>query len=97
MSDMEAFFDVCERKSIRVALEYDTGRYIPGEYLRNDDNSPTSEEYQRERVQQGPVGWTIEVNMRSFVDRDGKQILHPSIREAIIAGFRLLALSEEED
>lgn len=77
----------CEQNSVRLKIEYDTGRHIPGEFFdpKNPDD-PT-------HVVQGPSGWNVEVDLRAEVDENGDEMLYPTIGDAIIAGANMLTLT----
>ena len=78
---------LCEKSDIRVELEYDNGHYIEGKdvVLGIQDS-----DYQPEVIKQGKKGWLISINMESFVDDTGKQIIYPTLDEAVDAGMYML-------
>lgn len=63
---------ICEAEGIRMSLEYDNGKYIPGELL---DMYNIGAEPKAEYVRQGPSGWRITVGGYSISDDAGKDKL----------------------
>lgn len=57
----------CERYDLSLTIEYETGRYIPGELAIGDDGKLIpQEEIPPEHIRQGPKGWRVEVAGRSY-------------------------------
>lgn len=83
-----ALMVACMDKEIHLQIEYTHGRYISGEFFQ------LSEEEQEKHVQQGPKGWEIFVDGRSFKDdKTDEIILYPTIGEMVVAGIRLLGIA----
>lgn len=73
-------FLLCENSGIGLTLDYDNGRYIPGEFTDKYDplkNPP--EEY----IRQGPKGWTIDVGGWGTDELQ-------DLDDAIVTGFQIL-------
>jgi len=71
---------LCEKSDIRLTLEYDVGRSVSGKFLDlNNLSAPVPPEH----IEQGPKGWTVQVDMMG----DGE--LH-TLPEAIAIGLAVL-------
>jgi len=77
----------CEKSDTRITLEYDTGRYVPGELLdlENMDKEPDPSS-----IRQGPKGWKVEISGYYCQDNDGNQALYPDLESAVVKGMMLL-------
>jgi len=77
---------ICEKLDIRVSLEYDPGRYIPGEFITPENIG----EDQPDHIVQGPKGWTIEVANYGITDKETGRDKLFSLGDAIARGLAMV-------
>ena len=74
---------ICEAEGISMSLDYDNGKYIPGEFL--DPNNPGAEP-KPEYIKQGPAGWKITVGGYSINDLDTGEDKLSVLGQALASG-----------
>jgi len=80
------FLKACEEQDISVVLEYTTGRYVPGEYVHDENGRLIpQEEIPPEHIRQGPKGWMVEVGGYAYVDD-----IPVPFEQAVLRGITML-------
>ena len=81
-------FALCEHFDINLDFSYETGRYIPGEFIEDFQKDPDN--VPPEHIRQGPKGWRVTVSGYSELGEDGNEELFSDLSAAIVAGLRIL-------
>jgi hypothetical protein len=82
-------FALCEHFDISLDFSYETGRYIPGEFI--EDFQKDLDSVPPEHIRQGPKGWRVTVSGYSELgDVLGEEKLYSSLNEAIAMGLHIL-------
>jgi hypothetical protein len=84
----DAFYHLitlCQNYKIGMELEYDTGMYIPGEFL---DLNNIGKEPLPEHIRQGPSGWKITVGGYGLTNKDtGEELLCAAVGQTLVNGI----------
>jgi len=84
LMNLHRLMSLCLEADVPFTISFDTGRYVPGEYVFYDD------EESAKHVVQGPQGYRIEIGFEGTRGEDGKERLYSSIAEMFEAGLQLL-------